>query len=49
VYDFGNNHSHMPGTCHAAQSPSEQKPEKKRSISVFKNEQNNSYTIQLEN
>ena len=27
MYDFGNNHSHMPGTCHAAQSPSEQKPE----------------------
>ena len=26
-YDSGNNHSHMPGTCHAAQSPSEQKPE----------------------
>jgi len=25
--DSGNNHSHMPGTCHAAQSLSEQKPE----------------------
>jgi len=25
--DSGNNHSHMPGTCHAARSLSEQKPE----------------------
>jgi hypothetical protein len=46
-YDFGNSRSHMPGTCHAAQSPFEQKPEKRKGTNLSFNKC--IYTTKLQN